>query len=196
MSLKRHWNQRPNTKHQGELHTVFGFFVIQFVLVIVLVVLRMEEILVTSMELENILASSNLAACQIDIQSFGRDYRIVIPDAKKAREEFIAALEANMGGYDGSGALSRRLSIVSPVTVEVFCVINVSGSQVECIQVDEAGNCSREYGILGVAKASNGQIIEGTGVYSRVSCKLEGILGRNQWIPARKEKLTEIKKRD
>lgn len=81
--------------------------------------------------------------------------------------------------------------ISSPVRVEQYIVYNVRGSEVEVTSFGEGLNYSATE-TLGSATSPNGQVIESTSVYSRISYQVDGYFGVT--VPAEKDKLVDIVK--
>ena len=153
-------------KRQGELATFTMVYVLLFLVATVAFALQIREYISLKTHTEDTLAASNLASAVIDIQEYGINHNLVIKE-------------------DPTGLIS------SPVRVEQYIVYNVRGSEVEVTSFGEGLNYSATE-TLGSATSPNGQVIESTSVYSRISYQVDGYFGVT--VPAEKDKLVDIVK--
>ena len=125
----------------------------------------------------------------IDIQEYGINHNLIIKDPEQAYSIYQGALKINMGLNDQWEDPTGLIS--SPVLVEQYIVYNVRGSEVEVTSFGEGLNYSATE-TLGSATSPNGQVIESTSVYSRISYQVDGYFGVT--VPAEKDKLVDIVK--
>ena len=139
---------------------------------------------------EDALAASNLAASAvIDIQEYGINHNLIIKDPAHAYSIYQDALKVNMGLNDHWEDPTGMIS--GPVQVEQYIVYNVRGTEVEVTSFGDGLNYSATE-TLGSATSPNGQVIESTSVYSRISYQVDGYFGVT--VPAEKDKLVDIVK--
>ena len=161
-------------KRQGELATFTMVYVLLFLVATVAFALQIREYISLKTHTEDTLAASNLASAVIDIQAYSI---------------YQEALKINMGLNDQWEDPTGLIS--SPVRVEQYIVYNVRGSEVEVTSFGEGLNYSATE-TLGSATSPNGQVIESTSVYSRISYQVDGYFGVT--VPAEKDKLVDIVK--
>ena len=176
-------------KRQGELATFTMVYVLLFLVATVAFALQIREYISLKTHTEDTLAASNLASAVIDIQEYGINHNLVIKDPEQAYSIYQEALKINMGLNDQWEDPTGLIS--SPVRVEQYIVYNVRGSEVEVTSFGEGLNYSATE-TLGSATSPNGQVIESTSVYSRISYQVDGYFGVT--VPAEKDKLVDIVK--
>ena len=176
-------------KRQGELATFTMVYVLLFLVATVAFALQIREYISLKTHTEDTLAASNLASAVIDIQEYGINHNLVIKDPEQAYSIYQEALKINMGLNDQWEDPTGLIS--SAVRVEQYIVYNVRGSEVEVTSFGEGLNYSATE-TLGSATSPNGQVIESTSVYSRISYQVDGYFGVT--VPAEKDKLVDIVK--
>ena len=176
-------------KRQGELATFTMVYVLLFFVATVAFALQIREYISLKTHTEDALAASNLASAVIDIQEYGINHNLVIKDPEQAYSIYQEALKINMGLNDQWEDPTGLIS--SPVRVEQYIVYNVRGSEVEVTSFGEGLNYSATE-TLGSATSPNGQVIESTSVYSRISYQVDGYFGVT--VPAENDKLVDIVK--
>lgn len=182
-------DKMDNQKRQGELATFTMVYVLLFLVATVAFALQIREYISLKTHTEDTLAASNLASAVIDIQEYGINHNLVIKDPEQAYSIYQEALKINMGLNDQWEDPTGLIS--SPVRVEQYIVYNVRGSEVEVTSFGEGLNYSATE-TLGSATSPNGQVIESTSVYSRISYQVDGYFGVT--VPAEKDKLVDIVK--
>ena len=176
-------------KSKGELATFTMVYVLLFFTATVAFALQIRQYISLKTYTEDALAASNLASAVIDIQEYGINHNLVIKDPEQAYSIYQEALKINMGLNDQWEDPTGLIS--SPVRVEQYIVYNVRGSEVEVTSFGEGLNYSATE-TLGSATSPNGQVIESTSVYSRISYQVDGYFGVT--VPAEKDKLVDIVK--
>lgn len=188
-TAKINHDKMDNQKRQGELATFTMVYVLLFLVATVAFALQIREYISLKTHTEDTLAASNLASAVIDIQEYGINHNLVIKDPEQAYSIYQEALKINMGLNDQWEDPTGLIS--SPVLVEQYIVYNVRGSEVEVTSFGEGLNYSATE-TLGSATSPNGQVIESTSVYSRISYQVDGYFGVT--VPAEKDKLVDIVK--
>ena len=90
-------------------------------------------------------------------------------------------------------AQNRRM-ISGQVEIQNYTIYNVTSDLVEIWQRDRDGTVSVWSGNVGNVHAPNGQLIEETGVYSKIAYPVEGFLGTR--VMAHKGKLVDVIRND
>lgn len=164
-------------------------YVLLFLIATVAFALQIREYISLKTHTEDALAASNLASAVIDIQEYGINHNLIIKYPEQAYSIYQDSLKINMGldnqWDDPTGLIS------SPVQVEQYIIYNVRGAEVEVTSFGDGLNYTAME-TLGSATAPNGQVIESTSVYSRISYQVDGYFGIT--VPAVKDKLVDIVK--
>lgn len=173
----------------GQVNWVTGLFLLLFLGIFLCASLQIELFRSSAAYLEDALAASNLASAVIDVEEYGISRRLWIRDVEEAYARYLTAVRGNLG-LNGAGECTNRSMISGPVRVVNYTVYNVSGNDVQVMQVDEAGAITEWQETLGAAAAPDGTLIESTGVYSEISYVIEGSFGVE--AEAHKGKLVDI----
>ncbi len=187
-STKKKLQEICGYRSSGQVEWVMGMFGLLFLMVLGCFELQLCQYYSTAGYLEDALAASGLAAAVIDVESYGIDHSLVIPDAMAAYGLYQKSLGENLE-LTGSGQCINSSVMSGPVTIEEFWVYNVRGDQVYAQRVDR-GTEESSMGKLGEVKAPNGKVVRSTGVYGEISFPVEGFLG--VYMEARKGKLVEV----
>lgn len=178
-------------KRKGEIATFALVYILFFILATMVFALQIRQYISLDTQTEDALAASNLASAVIDIQGYGISHDLVIKDPGQAYAIYQEALRANMGlnaqWEDPSGL------IAGAVKVEQYIIYNVRGSDVEVTSFGEGLNYSATE-TLGNAMSPDGQRIESTSIYSRITYQVEGYWGIG--VTVVKDKLADIVKND
>ncbi len=166
-----------------------GVFFLLFLGILLCAYLQLEIYQSSAQYLEDALAASNLASAVIDVEEYGISHRIRIGDVYEAYERYRTAVMGNLN-LNGQWENENVQLISGPVRVVEYTVYNVNGDRVEIFSFDEAGGLTERQEQLGLARASNGQLIENTGIYSEITYPVEGMFGIA--AEAHKGKLVDI----
>lgn len=173
----------------GQVNWVTGVFFLLFLGIFLCASLQLELFRSSAAYLEDALAASNLASAVIDVEEYGISRRLRIGDVEEAYARYLTAVRGNLG-LNEAGECTNRSLISGSVRVVNYTVYNVSGNDVQVMQVDEAGEITGWQEPLGSAAAPDGKLIENTGVYSEIAYTIEGIFGVE--AEAHKGKLVDI----
>lgn len=176
-------------KRKGELATFTMVYVLLFFVATAAFALQIRQYISLKTHTEDALAASNLASAVIDIQEYGINHNLIIKDPDQAYGIYQDALKINMNLNDQWENPTGLIS--GPVQVVQYIVYNVRGSEVEVNSFGDGLNYSLIEN-LGSATAPNGQVIESTSVYSRISYQVGGYFGVT--VPAMKDKLVDVVK--
>ena len=176
-------------KNKGKMEITVPFFF--FILVVMLLAYVMQKYiyLTISNEAEDALAASNLASAIIDIKEYGMTHNIIIADPAEALDIYEDALKYNLNLDEDWKSISNA-SISGPVEVLEYVVYNVRGMDVEIHYFGEHTYSQTVVGGKGTVTAPNGQLIESTSVYSKITFPVKGLF--NIETTALKDKLVDI----
>lgn len=161
-------------KRKGEIGIVVPMFFITFMVIMIAYLLQLTGYGAIRTMTEDALAMSNLASAVIDIETYGKTHDILIADPEQSFETYQRALQANMkldAQWTGQGTQYGKVEILD------YIVYNVSGSDVEIFRFGQSPENRFVAGGLGSVEAPNGQRIEKTGIYSRVTFPVNGLFG-------------------
>ncbi|MCR5476402.1 MAG: hypothetical protein K6E92_02110 [Lachnospiraceae bacterium] len=186
---------RPNTGNRsgGSLSWVPGLFAVCFVTILVESVMTFYRCRAASDALEDALSGCAMAAALIDVQIYGSTHDLVIGDAMAARDRYLDALREDLGldaqMQPGPGSL-----IDGPVTLELFCVYDLRGSEVTQTALYPDGRYGQTTGVAGVLTAPNGQPVPSAGIYGEISFPVRLPFGIR--VMARKSQLVTVNERN
>ena len=178
-------------KHNGHFSYFASLYFILFVLVIIASILQIHTYLIIKDNTEDALAASNLASAVIDIEEYGINHNIVVSNPDNAYRLFQDALKINMG-LDEEWNSTDHSGISGEVIIQEYIIYNVRGSNVDIYHFGNTTYFHTVAGGLGIVEAPNGQKIESTSVYSKISFTVEGIF--NIRTEAVKDNLVDIVK--
>ncbi len=171
--------------------SMFQFYIL---LLVVLFGFHITRYMIISAEVEDALAASNLASAVVDLEEYGKNHRIHIPDEEAAFWKYREALVVNLQ-LDENLNTTRKEFFASPISIMQYIIYNVDGELVEIAVMDGKGQLQRkEKGRLGTTFTPNGVKVETTGIYSRIGYEAEGLMGQPVW--AEKEKYVDITRYD
>ena len=176
-------------KRKGNLEITVSMYLIVFTVVIVAYLMQMLEFMAVSRYAEDALAMSNLASAVIDLEEYGKNLRIKIPDPNYAYTLYINALQGNMG-LDGNMECSTMAAISGEVEIIDYIVYNVNEQDIEITRYGQNPGYEVITGGLGSVSAPNGKEIQKTSVYSCITFPVKGYFGIE--IQARKDKMVDI----
>lgn len=178
MFLKKSGYLRQNIDETepGQLEWVTGLFFLLFLGILLCATLQLDIFRASAGYLEDALAASNLASAVIDVEEYGISHDILIGDPYAAYDAYLLALKGNLNlneGWEcvGQGLISGRVRVLN------YTIYNVNGDGITVYSFDEDGLLSRWEGIHGGVWAPNGNLIEHTGIYSRVAYPVKGLFG-------------------
>ena len=186
--MMRQWTAK---KRKGEIATFTLVYILFFILAAMVFALQIRQYISLNTRTEDALAASNLASAVIDIQEYGISHDLVIKDPARAYFIYQDALRTNME-LDARWEDPTGL-ITDEVEIEQYVVYNVRGEDVEVTSFGDGVNYTVT-DTLGSAMSPDGQRIESTSVYSRISYQVEGYFGVK--IPVVKEMLADIVKNE
>lgn len=171
---------------------VKNFIPLAFLAVVMLLMvydLQKRQIHAINRTVEDALAESNLASAIIDIREYGISHHLVIKDTDRAYEIYKDALRYNMGlnsewEHPGEGMISGKVEVMD------YIVYSVSGNDVDVTSYGDNPYTTSYSNGLGSVTAPNGQLIESTSVYSRITFPVEAYRGIT--ATAVKDKLVDV----
>lgn len=182
--------QNIKTKEQGQIEWIMGLFFLVILMLVMYTCLQMAAWSFTAEYLEDALAASNLASAVIDLEEYGKTRKVCLKDEQGAFEIYRETLRANLG-LDEQWECKNKQIISGPVEIVAYILYNVEGQRVEIIRMNGRGEVmERREEPLGYAKAPDGTMVEGTGIYSELQFPVNGILGVS--VEAHKGKLVDI----
>lgn len=176
-------------RHKGQVGIFAALFFILFALVVIASVLQIYTYHIIKEDTEDALAASNLASAIIDIEEYGISHNVVIANPENAFSIYKDALKVNMSLDENLNCVNNS-SISGKITIVEYIIYNVRGSNVEVYCFGENSYSYTAIGGLGTVTAPNGQVIESTSIYSKISFKVKGIF--NIYTEAKKEKLVDV----
>lgn len=176
-------------KREGKIAIVMPMFFLVFAIILIGCMLQLYQFEADKTYTEDALAASGLASAVIDIREYGISHNLVIADPQEAYETYQRALKANMG-LDDNWESQNTLAISGKVEILEYIVYNVIDQDVQITSFGQNPYTITVPGGLGSVSAPNGQQIETTSVYSRITFPVEGILGVQ--IVAEKDKLVDV----
>lgn len=178
-------------KREGQVGIITSIFLIMFLIVMLGAGLQVCLYQSVKIHTEDALAASNLASAVIDIQEYGITHNLIIADPEYSYSLYQEALRLNLG-LDEHGFSENKAAISGQVEVLDYIIYNVKGSDIEIYCFGQSTYSQVIAGGLGSVTAPNGQLIESTSVYSRITFPVDGILGIH--TIAVKDKLADIVK--
>lgn len=176
-------------KREGHIKAFIPFALISFVLILMTHEMQKRQFLATGTSTEDALAASNLASAIVDIREYGISHNLVITDPDRAYEIYREALQYNLN-LDSNWEHPNKKMISGKVDVVDYIVYSVSGNDVDVTCYgDNPYTTSYEDG-LGSVTAPNGQRIENTSVYSKITFPVDAIWGIH--VTAVKDKLVDV----
>lgn len=168
LKIRNHLQQSIRGSDSGQAEWVAGLFWILILAILLCTELQILAMKSTAMMVEDALAASNLASALIDVGEFGKSGRILIRDEDEAFRIYMDALRDNLGLNDAMECVNQRL-ITRAVEVADYMICNVDENMVCTVRMDGTGRVvSRETGSVGTVRTPDGQVIEHTGIYSRL----------------------------
>ena len=173
--------QRINAamRDPGQITMVTGLFFVLFLGIFLMAQLQLEQVRATCSYTEDALAASGLACALIDTGEYGRSHLLIIPDADRAYEEYCLALRTNLG-LNQDWECGNRSLISGKVKVEDYLIYNVEGNTISIWAKEENGWGSYA-GVLGEVRTPEGQVVEHTGIYTRITFPVKGLFGMEVW---------------
>ena len=176
-------------KQSGQISVLIPMYLMLFVLVVIAYSLQKYQYNATKIYTEDALAASNLASAVADIQEYGISHNIVIAEPDNAFELYKEAIQINMG-LDTNWESANKKMISGRVDVIDYIVYNVSGNDVDVYCYGENSYHTFIADGLGSVRAPNGQKIENTSIYSKISFPVDGIFDIH--TIAEKDKLVDV----
>lgn len=188
MILTKDGFPRLNTE-SGQIGWSMGLWMLLFLGVLLCACIQVEVYRATAQYMEDALAASNLAAAVVDIEEYGISHTIRVESPEDAYKRYQEALKVNLG-LDAKGNCANKVLISGPVTTKQFIVYNVDGNIVDIYEFNQQGVRGVQHGELGTVRSPDGEMVEATGIYSKIECEVKGVLGTS--FVAQKEKLVEV----
>ncbi len=193
---KREYLLRKTEKRQtagrvesGQVSWVMGLFLILFLAILLSMQLQLALYRASAQYLEDALALSNLASAVIDIREYGSTHKVIIRDQEQAYARYCSAVRENLGLNENYEAAGHKL-ISGKVEIQNYIIYNVTETKVQVWERNGDGQILEWEGSLGEVRTPEGQTIENTGVYSKITYPLEGFLGIT--VTAEKSKLADV----
>lgn len=193
---KREYLLRKTEKRQtagrvesGQVSWVMGLFLILFLAILLSMQLQLALYRASAQYLEDALALSNLASAVIDIREYGSTHKVIIRDQEQAYARYCSAVRENLGLNENYEAAGHKL-ISGKVEIQNYIIYNVTETKVQVWERNGDGQILEWEGSLGEVRTPEGQTIENTGVYSKITYPLEGFLGIT--VTAGKSKLADV----
>lgn len=162
-------------RRKGLVSWSVSLFVFVVMFLLIMCSLQLQEYDAVKIFTEDALAASNLASAVIDLEEYGINHNIVIKNPDAAYEIYRDAMKINMK-LDNAWESSNE-TISGLVEVLDYIVYNVRDTDIDVYS----------YGInpyhmhfadgVGNVAAPNGELIESTSIYSRITFPVNGILG-------------------
>lgn len=187
MNLKR-IEFRPRNTEPGNVGWAVNLWFLLFLCVLLCISLQLEIFRTASLQMEDALAASNLAAAVIDTEEYGRTHEILIP-AERAYSLYKKALKGNLS-LDENWESPAKQWMSGPVVIEDFIVYSVLEDRILVTGLKADGSLVSREGGLDSTYAPNGKKIEASGIYSEISFDVKGIFGLLH--RARKNKLADV----
>lgn len=181
--------RRTSGAEKGQVSWVLGLFMLLFLAILLCMQLQLELYSASAGYLEDALALSNLASAVIDVREYGSTHKVRITDPEQAYDRYCQAVRENLGLNENYEAANYKL-ISGRVQILSYIIYNAKGQEVSVWERDDSGQIREWQGVLGEVRTPEGQIVEKTGVYSKISYPVEGFLGIT--VTARKSKLVDI----
>lgn len=178
-------------KKQG-IGTVFvAAMLFAFGLVFLFYVDKKNTISEMKVKCEDALVSSTLAGALIDVEEYGKDGDIIVPNYSECYQNFKSCLDTNLK-LDGNGNSEYTTFFASPIEVTDFIIYNVDKStgKITVLQGDGNSLISQYETNLGSTYAPDGTYIENTSIYSKI--KFEAKYSNLRTIQADKECCVDI----
>lgn len=166
-----------------------GLFLILFLAILLSMQLQLALYRASAQYLEDALALSNLASAVIDIREYGSTHKVIIRDQEQAYARYCSAVRENLGLNENYEAAGHKL-ISGKVEIQNYIIYNVTETKVQVWERNGDGQILEWEGSLGEVRTPEGQTIENTGVYSKITYPLEGFLGIT--VTAEKSKLADV----
>lgn len=181
--------QRISVAEKGQVSWVLGLFLLLFLAILLCMQLQLELYRASALYLEDALALSNLASAVIDIREYGSTHKVRITDPEQAYDRYCQAVRDNLGLNENYEAANHKM-ISGRVQILSYIIYNVKGQEVSVWERNDSGQVREWQGRLGEVRTPEGQLVEKTGVYSKISYPVEGFPGIT--VTARKSKLVDI----
>ncbi len=175
-------------KRKGMISWSVSIFVFALLFLLIVSAMQLQEYNAVKIFTEDALAASNLASAVIDLQEYGISHDIVIADPDSAYRLYREAMQVNM--KLDNGWESNNDTIAGAVVVLDYIIYNVKDMDVEIYSYGQNTYSTVVENGLGSVSAPNGQLIESTSVYSRITFPVEGIFEIR--TDAVKDKLVDI----
>ncbi len=164
------------SRSEGKITYIVPLFWVLFFLVLVVYYIQIHLYEAISTYTEDALAASSLASAVIDIQEYGITHEIIVESPDYAYEIYQKALKINMG-LDANWMRENLDPISGKVEVLDYIVYNVNGRDVYVYRYGESQSEMYIADGLGSVAAPNGQLIESTSIYSRITFPVDGAFG-------------------
>lgn len=161
-------------KRAGHIKNMIPFFLLLSVLILMSYDMQKRQYHATSTSTEDALAASNLASAMVDIREYGLSHNLVITDTDRAYEIYREALQYNLN-LDSNWEHPNKKMISGKVDVVDYIVYSVSGNDVDVSCYGENPYTTSYKDGLGSVTAPNGQKIESTSIYSKITFPVDGI---------------------
>lgn len=153
-------------------------FFLFILIIIVFFGFRTTQYMVTAAGVEDALAASNLASAVIDLEEYGKNHTIYIPDPEVAFLQYREALCYNLA-LDEYLNTTNKDFLASQVKIKQYVVYNVRESVIDIVVLDGEGKAvSTERGLIGQVFAPDGTRIESTTIYSCIGFWVDGLFGQ------------------
>ena len=176
-------------KRAGYIKALFPFAFLIIVLIIITFDMQKRQFHATKTITEDALAASNLASAVVDIQEYGLSHNLVITDTDRAYEIYKEALQYNLG-LDSNWEHPNKKMISGKVKVVDYIVYSVRDNDVDVTSYGENNYTTSYKDGEGSVKAPNGQRIESTSIYSKITFPVDAVWGIH--VAAVKEKLVDV----
>lgn len=186
------WKKRKfllQSTENGQVGWIAGYWFLVFLALLLCACTQLAIYKSSVHYIEDGLAASNLAASVMDVVTYGKTGEIIIDDETAAYDRFCDALKANLN-LDENWKSNNSERIRGAVQVEEVIIYCVQNRTIHASIYRQGTYVGKMDYPLGSVSAPNGKIIESTGIYSRVSCKVKGYLGAELAIC--REQLSDI----
>lgn len=176
-------------KREGQIATFFSMFMVIFSVLIIGYQLQLQQFRATKTVTEDALAASNLASAVIDIEEYGSNHNIIIKQTDRAFQLYKDSLKVNLK-LTGEWECENKALISGQVEIVDYIIYNVQGEDIEVFRYGKSPGQSMFPSGLGSVSAPNGQLIESTSIYSKITFPVEAIFDVN--VMVMKDKLVDI----
>ncbi len=161
-------------KREGQITIVVPMYLLLFLIVMIAYFVQLYQYEAIKTYTEDALAASNLASAVIDIQEYGISHDILIASPDEAYDIYQTSLKINMGLSD-EWTSNNIYAISGPVEILDYIIYNVKGPDIYIYVYGQNEYDTLVEDGLGSVEAPNGQIIESTSIYSRITFPVNGI---------------------